>query len=131
MAEDAREFAVEVARLAEDYRCEDVVVLDLRGISPVADFFVIATGTSDRQMQAVADAAGERAAELGRHLLGRAGYEAAQWILLDHVDVVVHIFDAERRDYYDLELLWVGLDISNAFDGVSKNLGEKSFRPTA
>ena len=84
----------------------DIVVLDLRGKSPATDFFVIATGTSDRQMRSVADEICQEARNLGQQRFGRAGYEQGRWILLDFVDVVVHIFDSEYRQYYDLELLW-------------------------
>ena len=101
----ARSLAVEAARIAQDRHGEDIVVLDLRGISPVTDFFVIFTGTSDRQMRSVAQEIIEAAAKSGSKPFGIAGMESA-WIVLDFVDVVVHIFDAERREYYDLELIW-------------------------
>lgn len=81
-------------------------MLDLRELTAIADFFVICTGSSDRQMRAIADHMDEYAEEHGQKRFGLAGLEAAQWILADYVDVVVHIFDAERRDFYDLELLW-------------------------
>jgi ribosome-associated protein len=102
----ARAFAVAAARVAAERHCSDIVVLDLKGKSPATDYFVIATGTSDRQMRTVADEICEAAREQGQQRFGRAGYEQARWILLDFVDVVIHIFDAEYRDYYDLELLW-------------------------
>ena len=94
------------AKLAEERHCTDIVVLDLRDISPATDYFMIATGTSDRQMRTVADEICDEAKKQGQQRFGRAGYEQARWILLDFVDVVIHIFDAEYRDYYDLELLW-------------------------
>ena len=75
-------------------------------MSPATDYFVIATGTSDRQMRTVADEISDLAKEHSMQRFGRAGYEQARWILLDYVDVVIHIFDAEYRNYYDLELLW-------------------------
>jgi ribosome-associated protein len=104
--EKAKTFALDAARVAAGRRCSDIVVLDLKGKSPATDYFVIATGTSDRQMRAVTDEICEAAKEQGQQRFGRAGYEQARWILLDFVDVVIHIFDAEYRDYYDLELLW-------------------------
>lgn len=100
------EFAKQLARLAADNRAEDVVILDLRNLSAIADFFVIATGTSDRQMRAIADKVEEYGASVGQRIYGRSGYENATWLLADYVDVVLHLFDAERRQYYDLELLW-------------------------
>ena len=103
---EGRQFAVESARMASDLKCEEVVVMDLRGLSGVTDFFVIATGTSDRQMRSVADQLEEYGRKVGTGVFGRAGYQLGQWVLIDFVDVVVHLFDRERRAYYDLELLW-------------------------
>ena len=94
------------AKVAAERHCSDIVVLDLRGKSPATDYFVIATGTSNRQMRTVADEICDVAKEERLERFGRAGYEQARWILLDFIDVVIHIFDAEYRDYYDLELLW-------------------------
>jgi ribosome-associated protein len=82
------------------------VVLDLRKLSAIADFFVIATGTSDRQMRAIAEKVEDYGRSVGQRVYGRSGYENATWLLVDYVDVVLHLFDAERRQYYDLELLW-------------------------
>ena len=104
--ERAKEFAVAAAKIAQDRRCTDIVVLDLRGLSPATDYFVIATGTSNRQMRTVADEVSEAGREQGMPRFGRAGYDQARWILLDFVDVVMHLFDQEYRDYYDLDLLW-------------------------
>ena len=101
-----REFAVNAARLAAERRCRDIVVLDLKGKSPATDYFVIATGTSGQQMRTVTDEISDAAKEVGLKRFGRAGYEHGRWILLDFVDVVVHLFDSQYRDYYDLELLW-------------------------
>ena len=102
----ARAFALAAAQLADGRRCRDIIVLDLKGKSPATDYFVIATGTSDRQMRTVADEICEAAKKQGIQRFGRAGYEQARWILLDFIDVVIHIFDSQYRDYYDLELLW-------------------------
>lgn len=102
----AGDFARAAAELAAQRRCSNIVVLDLKGKSPATDYFVIATGTSGRQMRTVAD---EICAEAKKHKLqrfGRAGYQQARWILLDFIDVVIHIFDQQYREYYDLELLW-------------------------
>ena len=104
--EQARTFALTAAKVAAERHCADIVALDLTGKSPATNYFVIATGTSDRQMRSVADEICEAAREQGLQRFGRAGYDQARWILLDYVDVVIHIFDAEYRQYYDLELLW-------------------------
>jgi ribosome-associated protein len=103
---DARAFALAAAKVAGDRHCTDITVLDLRGTSPATDYFVIATGISDRQMRTVADEISEAGREMGFARFGRAGYDQGRWILLDFVSVVVHLFDSEYRDYYDLELLW-------------------------
>jgi len=103
---EAREFALVAAQLANGRHCTDITVLDLQGTSPATDFFVIATGTSDRQMRTVADEISEAGRDRGFKRFGRAGYDQGRWILLDFVTVVVHLFDSEYRDYYDLELLW-------------------------
>jgi len=102
----AKGFALEAAKVAVDRHCQDVLVLDLRDISPATDYFVIATGTSDRQMRTVCDDISDAARKQGFERFGRAGYEQAKWILLDFVDVVVHLFSRSYREYYDLELLW-------------------------
>ena len=103
---EAKVFALAAARLAAERRCTDIVVLDLKGKSPATDYFVIVTGTSNRQMRTVSDEIWVEARQRGFQRFGRAGYDQGRWILLDYIDVVVHIFDAEYREYYDLELLW-------------------------
>jgi ribosome-associated protein len=103
---DARCFAIETARLTHDHRSEDVVALDLRGRCSFTDFLVICTGTSDRQIRSVADRIIEYGKKLGERPFGVSGYENALWVVLDYVDVVVHVFAASHRAYYDLELLW-------------------------
>ncbi|MBC8481366.1 MAG: ribosome silencing factor [Planctomycetes bacterium] len=101
-----KDFAIEAAKIAFSRHCTDVIVLDLKGKSPATDFFVIATGTSARQIKSVSDEINEEARKNDFQRFGRAGYEQGQWVLLDYVDVVVHLFDEKYRNYYDLELLW-------------------------
>jgi ribosome-associated protein len=103
---DAKAFAIAAAKIANERHSDNIVILDLRGLSPATDYFVIATGTSDRQMRTVADEICVEAKKQQMTRFGIAGYEYAHWIVLDFIDVVVHIFDNEYRDYYDLELLW-------------------------
>lgn len=102
----AKRFAVEAAGIARDRHCSEITVLDLRNLSPATNFFVIATGTSDRQMKAVADEIIDAGKEVDMQIFGKAGYDNAKWILLDFVDVVVHLFNEQFREYYDLEMLW-------------------------
>lgn len=103
---NAHQFAVELARIAEDNKCEDVVVLDLRGISGLCDFAVIGTGTSARQIRAVGEAVRSYGKKIGQLPFGYAGQENAVWLVTDFVDVVLHVFAKPYRAYYDLELLW-------------------------
>jgi ribosome-associated protein len=100
--EEAREYA----EAALDRKAEDVVALDVAGLSSFTDVFVIASGSSDRHVKAVADAVVERAARLGRRPLGLEGYEGGEWVLIDLDDVVVHVFRQAKREEYDLERLW-------------------------
>jgi ribosome-associated protein len=104
--DDALEFACAVARIAADNKAEDVAVLDLRGLSGLTDFFVIGTGTSDRQMSAVLDRVAEHARSVDRRMFNIANARESTWVLADYVDVVVHLFDARHREYYDLDGLW-------------------------
>lgn len=105
-ARDALAFAVDAARIAASYRTEAVRVLDLRGLSSLADAFVLGTGTSDRQMFAVLARVEEYARSIGRRPLNVSQPRSASWLLADYVDVVIHLFDAEHRAYYDLDGLW-------------------------
>ncbi|HUU11874.1 MAG TPA: ribosome silencing factor [Phycisphaerae bacterium] len=108
----ARRLAIAMARVCAENRCREVAVLDLRKLSPVTDFFVLATGTSARQMRAVAEWAVRTGRDLGEKPFGvegadpAEGADASRWLLVDYVDVVVHVFTDESRRYYDLELLW-------------------------
>lgn len=107
----SKDFALDVAKIAMELNCCDVMVIDLRGKSPATDFFVIATGTSDRQGRTVCDKIMEFARENKIARFGLAGYEQGKWVLIDFVDVVVHIFDDEYREYYELESLWGDAEI--------------------
>ncbi len=103
------ELALAAAREAEDNRGQDVLVLDMREQTSAFDFFVIATGTSNRQLRAMSDAIDDRLQKhFGHRRLGLEGYQDSHWILLDYGSVIVHLFDAKQRDYYQLEDLWAG-----------------------
>ena len=99
-------FAMEVARLLRDDKCEEVVCLDVRGRSPVTDYIVIGSGTSDRQMRSVLQHVEEFGAASNNTAVRRSIDERATWILADFVDVVVHLFEPNTRAHYDLEMLW-------------------------
>lgn len=103
--------STDMARLAAgaalDKKALDPVVLDLREISSVADFFVILTGTSDRHVQAVAQNVMDAFDSVGILLLGEEGIREGRWVLMDFGEVVIHVFLKEVRDYYDIERLWI------------------------
>lgn len=103
------ELALAAAREAEDNRGQDVLVLDMREQTSAFDYFVLATGTSNRQLRAMSDAIDDvLQKQYGHRRLGLEGYQESHWILLDYGSVIVHLFDATKREYYRLEDLWAG-----------------------
>jgi ribosome-associated protein len=110
-----------MARLAAgaalDKKALDPLVIDLRGISSVSEYFVIVTGTSDRHVQAVADNIMEAFRSIGVKTMGEEGFREGRWILLDYGEIVVHVFLEPVREYYDIERLWIDaprLDLTGA-----------------
>lgn len=99
-------FAVEAARLASDDKCEDVVLLDVRNLSPMTDFIVIASGTSDRQMRSVLTHMEDIGKTTGNTAHRVSADDRATWLIADFVDVVVHLFEPTTRGHYDLEMMW-------------------------
>jgi ribosome-associated protein len=97
---------VAAARAAADKQAEDIVVLDVGSIIVITDFFVICTAGSQRQIRTVIDAIEESVRGLGAKPVRREGEAEAGWWLLDYIDVVVHVFGTEEREYYSLERLW-------------------------
>ena len=95
-----------IAALALTKKAHDVTVMDLRKITDVSDFFVICSGDSDTQVRAIADAVADGTEEIGISPWHREGLSQRQWVLLDYVDVVVHIFHRDTRKFYALEKLW-------------------------
>lgn len=100
----------EIARLAiaalEDKKAEDIRVIDISEVSVIADYFIIAGGSNRSQIQALCDNVQEKLGRAGCPARGTEGYDAANWVLLDFGDVIVHIFDKENRLLYDLERIW-------------------------
>jgi ribosome-associated protein len=91
---------------AAEKKALDVTVLDLRGVATFTDFFIIATGANKRQMQAITDEVVEHLKRRGTPAARVEGYRAAEWILIDYGDFIVHVFDEKARRFYDLEWLW-------------------------
>ena len=100
------EVARRIVELAEDKKAADIVLLDLAGLTTVADYFVIASGGSERQLGAIADGIRDGLHDDGIRPVGREGTPASHWVLLDYGSVIVHLFTPPERDYYQLERYW-------------------------
>src|SRR5690554_725466 len=106
MGNTSAQLLQDVVKTLESKKAARIVSLDLREVSLVADYFVIAHGNSDTQVQAIAQAVRDMAAKNGLPLCRMEGLDAARWVLIDLGDVVCHIFHRDEREYYNLENLW-------------------------
>ena len=100
----------DMAKLAvaalEDHKAEDISVIDIREVSPIADYFIIASGNNQNQLQAMRDAADEALYKAGIKVQQVEGNQNSTWILMDYNDIIIHIFSKEDRLFYDLERIW-------------------------
>jgi ribosome-associated protein len=122
----AEEKAALTCRVAADRKALDVVVLDMRDASAITDYFLICSGGSERQVQAIADAIDEQLSRSGIASLGVEGYREGRWILMDYGDVIVHVFSQDTRDFYDLERLWAHapkIDVGREIAGIAPHHG--------
>jgi ribosome-associated protein len=103
---DRTDILTTAAKAADNKRAEDVVALNMKGISLIADYFLICHGNSDKQVQAIAREIKEQAAEMDIHVERLEGFDEARWVLIDLGDVVAHVFHKDERSYYNLERLW-------------------------
>ena len=103
---DTRKKLEIVRNAAADRKAEDIEVIDLREKTLVADYFVVATGTSNIHIRSVVDGVMEKMKEQGQRADRIEGYPEARWVLVDYGDVVLHVFAREEREFYDLESLW-------------------------
>ncbi len=103
---DSAQLAKAAVDTASDKKAADIILLDIRDVTTIADYFVICSGNNPRQIQAIAEAIDEQLGKQGANLLHREGVAETGWVLLDFGDVIVHIFGAKERDYYRLERLW-------------------------
>ncbi len=103
---DNRELVKKIYNAIEDRKGEDIRVLDISGVSVMADYFIIANGNNKNQVQAIADNVNEAMLENKVGLKQTEGYNTAGWILMDYGDIIVHIFSKEERLFYDLERIW-------------------------
>jgi ribosome-associated protein len=99
--------ALRAAQAALKKKAVDLIVLDLSGLTIIADYFVICSGESTTQAKAIAEFVEQECAHKGIRLLGMEGLEYGHWVLLDYGDVIVHVFERETREYYGLEKLWM------------------------
>ncbi|WIF96188.1 ribosome silencing factor [Caminicella sporogenes] len=98
--------AFKISRIIDDKKGNDIKILDVKNLSSIADYFVIATGNSTRHTIALADEVEKKLNEEEIFINHKEGYKEGKWILLDYIDVVVHIFTKEEREFYDLERIW-------------------------
>lgn len=103
---ESRPKAQLIAEAAREKLAEEIVALDVRKAVSFADYFIVATGRSDRQVRAIADGIAEALTQAGEKPLGIEGQEEARWLLMDCGDVIVHVFQPDVRRHYDLERLW-------------------------
>jgi len=103
---DAEQRATRIAQAAMERRAEDVVVLDMRGLMSICDFFVVCNGRSRLHVEAIADEVEEQMREMGVKPWHREGIPDSSWVITDYGDVVVHVFEPEARVFYNLEGLW-------------------------
>lgn len=94
----------------EDMKGVNIVTLDVAALTPMTDYMVMVTGTSNRHVKALVDTANESAKAIGVQPLGIEGRESYDWVLVDLADVIVHVMNAEARGFYELERLWSNLD---------------------
>ncbi|MBC7765906.1 MAG: ribosome silencing factor [Hyphomonadaceae bacterium] len=106
MSDQVRDLALDIVRVLDDKKAQNVELYHLGSVPNFADYFVIATGTSTTQVKALADEVEDKMAEKGFKLKHKEGYQTASWILLNYFEVVVHIFHPEARNFYNLERLW-------------------------
>ncbi|HJW85010.1 MAG TPA: ribosome silencing factor [Candidatus Brocadiaceae bacterium] len=103
---DAKDIAILCAKIADNKKAEDIKIFDVANTTSIADFFVICSGSNGRQLQSIADDIKQALPVRGIHGIGIEGYTDATWILMDYGNVIVHLFDREKRSFYDLDILW-------------------------
>lgn len=104
--EAALEMAFLAARVAAENKAHDILILDMREVTPLYDFFILATGSSRRQIHTICEEIDAAFHREGEKRLAIEGYESSKWVVQDYGDIVVHVFDPDARGYYALEELW-------------------------
>jgi len=114
------------AQAVLDHKAIDLVILDVKRVSSFTDYFIICSGTSDRQVQAIATHVEEKLGKEALHPIGVEGKTQGRWVLLDYGDVVIHIFQQPVREFYDLERLWADARRVAWPSGTQKTRGKTS-----
>ena len=102
-----KEMALEIARILDEKKATNILLLDINHLTVIADYFVIASGRSQLQVRSLSEEVEEKIAELGVQVRRREGQGVARWVVLDFASVIVHIFHEQEREYYNLERLWM------------------------
>jgi ribosome-associated protein len=114
---ETKDLAYTIANLALEKKAKQIIVIDLAGITSMADYFVLMSGESDTQIKAIADHITRELREKKVRAYHTEGFKSLRWVLLDYVDVVAHIFRPEAREFYGLERLWGDAKIDFIMDG--------------
>jgi ribosome-associated protein len=132
MSIETRQQVAQAVRAVESKKGEDLAILEMdRTTGPFTDYFVVCTGTNPRQIQAISDEVERGLQSMGARPASIEGYKQAEWVLLDYVDFVVHIFSERARKFYDLERLWKSASRLTAADLLKKPVLRKPAKRTA
>jgi len=101
-----RQLALLAAEVCDEKKAKEIIVLDVRKITSISDYFIVCSTSNERQARAIAEGMRMRMKELGRREMGVEGIEDARWVLQDFGDIVLHIFHESQREFYDIEGLW-------------------------
>ena len=113
---DAREMTRIAIEALEDKKAEDIKIIDISQVSVMADYFIIANGSNRNQVQALIDNVEEKLHKAGYNPKQIEGYDTANWVLMDYLDIIVHVFDRENRLFFDLERIWRDGKLTSADD---------------
>ena len=131
MSSEIRQQVARAVKAIEEKKGEDVVILEMdRQSGAFTDYFVVCSGTNPRQIQAIADDVQRRLSEAGQRPNSVEGYNQAEWVLLDYVDFVLHVFSERARRFYDLERLWKSARRLTAADLDKRSIVKKKVAPT-
>ena len=101
-----KEIAHKIAAAACDKKAKDILLLNMENVSPVTDYFIIASGNNDNQVRAMVDNVDEEMHKIGKNPTHIEGYRSGDWVLMDYEDIIVHVFNKDNRLFYDLERIW-------------------------